>query len=372
MDTQVFSHISKIIERDSKSSTYKFALLRGVMDIIQDNSPYITFSDGRVHFPTGLLIEKWLLYYYPILRSDIPIPMIHGRSKLAFQEQFESIIRQYARQGGEDFSCFYNDLSNKGIPSGLQREFLALVRKIRETITGMPMRHIGYSVYQRHYSIFEFTAPGRAFPSKTVDTGFLIRNSGTFSIPREYFDAFKFLGSFINGQDSILFKWAEFAVKASNHRLPLEKAVHHILQTPVTERDIRESRQMYLDILRMQGNVHCVWTGTKLRNYDVDHMIPFSVWKNNDLWNLLPSGKSTNNRKRDKIPSPELIDAQKDLILEYWEMMAGKQHQRFRKEIQVALLGHHPFEEWKQRGIEQLKDSCRYLISERGFEAWNP
>ena len=83
MDTQVFSHISKIIERVSKSSTYKFALLRGVMDIIQDNSPYITFSDGRVHFPTGLLIEKWLLYYYPILRSDIPIPMIHGRSKCA-------------------------------------------------------------------------------------------------------------------------------------------------------------------------------------------------------------------------------------------------------------------------------------------------
>ena len=65
MRNDVFSNISKIIERDSKTSTYKFALLRGVIDIIQDNSPFLSFSKDRVHFPTGLLIEKWMLYYYP-------------------------------------------------------------------------------------------------------------------------------------------------------------------------------------------------------------------------------------------------------------------------------------------------------------------
>ena len=37
MDSQTFSNISKIIERDSKFTTYKFALLRGVIDIIQEN-----------------------------------------------------------------------------------------------------------------------------------------------------------------------------------------------------------------------------------------------------------------------------------------------------------------------------------------------
>ena len=37
---EVFQNISKIIERDSKSTTYKFALLRGVIDIIKDNSPF--------------------------------------------------------------------------------------------------------------------------------------------------------------------------------------------------------------------------------------------------------------------------------------------------------------------------------------------
>ncbi len=61
MKNDVFSNISKIIERDSKTSTYKFALLRGVIDIIQDNSPFISFFQDRAYFPTGLLIEKWLL-----------------------------------------------------------------------------------------------------------------------------------------------------------------------------------------------------------------------------------------------------------------------------------------------------------------------
>jgi hypothetical protein len=36
---ETFINISKIIERDSKSTTYKYALLRGTIDIIQDNSP---------------------------------------------------------------------------------------------------------------------------------------------------------------------------------------------------------------------------------------------------------------------------------------------------------------------------------------------
>ena len=81
MNTQVFYNISKIIERDSKSTTYKFALLRGLIEIIQQNSAYIKIQDDWVQIPTGLLIEKWLLYYYPILESEIVIPQIRYNDK---------------------------------------------------------------------------------------------------------------------------------------------------------------------------------------------------------------------------------------------------------------------------------------------------
>ena len=154
MHTEVFYNISKIIERDSKSTTYKYALLRGVIDIIQDNSPYISFVEDRVQIPTGLLIEKWLIYYFPILQSQTLIPQIHGNSNLAFSSQLNKLILYYESRGG--FSAFYNDLKNKGIPGEFQNDFFELAKKLRHTITQMPMKYIGRSVSNNFYSIFSY------------------------------------------------------------------------------------------------------------------------------------------------------------------------------------------------------------------------
>lgn len=367
MKNEVFYNISKIIERDSKTSTYKYALLRGVIDIIQDNSPYILFVDDRVQMPTGLLIEKWLLYYYPILQSGVAIPQINGNTNLAFSIQLIKFIDAYAERGG--FSAFYNDLRNQGIPEDMQSEFFELTVKLSDTITRMPMKYIGRSITNDYYSIFKYDNRRLARKS-TIDIESLIQNFGTFSIPIEYFEAFKILGSFINGQDSILFKWAEFSVNASMNNLSVHKVLNEVLKSPITIRDIKSSKKMYKEIIQREGNVYCVWTGRKISNYDIDHVIPFSIWKNNDLWNLLPSDSKINNRKRDKIPTPEIIERQKHLILAYWEILFRNQSKRFQKEIQVALLGNHSFNSWKEVGISQLQASCNYLIETRGFEGW--
>lgn len=367
MNQEVFSNISKIIERDSKSTTYKFALLRGVIDIIQDNSPFISIVGNRVQIPIGLLIEKWILYYYPILQSQITIPQINGSKNLKFGQQLSNLINQYESRGG--FSVFFNDLRNKGIPKDLQSDFFALVKQLRDTITQMPMKYIGRSISNDHYSIFNFEC--RAIRKSTsIDIESLIRDFGTFTILFEYYEAFKILGSFLNGQDSILFKWAEFSVNASGKNLSVDKVINEVLKGPITDRNIAESKKLYKEILRQDGKVHCVWTGREISNYDIDHVIPFSVWKNNDLWNLLPSDSKINHQKRDKIPSPDFIEERKELILHYWELIYENQKNRFQKEFQLALLGDHPFSSWKQTGILKLQESCNYLIENRGLESW--
>ena len=367
MNNEVFNNISKIIERDSKTTTYKFALLRGVIDIIQDNSPYISFVENRVQIPTGLLIEKWLVYYYPILQSQTSIPQINGETNLAFRNQLRKLIVDYESRGG--FSAFYNDLKKKGIPEDLQGGFFELAKKLRDTINKMPMKYIGRSISNDFYSIFNYENQ-TIRRSSIIDIETLIKDFGTFSIPFEYYEAFKILGSFINGQDSILFKWAEFSVNASGNNLSVHKVLNEVLKSPITLRDIKESKKLYKDILQKEGSIYCVWTGRKISNYDIDHLIPFSVWKNNDLWNLLPSDSKINNQKRDKIPTPEVIERQKNLILDYWGIIFESQSKRFQKEIQVALLGKHSFDSWKNIGISQLQNSCNYLIENRGFEGW--
>ena len=234
----------------------------------------------------------------------------------------------------------------------------------------MPMKYIGRSFSNDFYSIFNFVAGIARRNAKQIDLEYLIATFGRFSIPQAYYEAFKVLGSFIGGQDCILFKWAEFSYNASGKNLSIEKVLNEVLKSPITERDIAESKKIYKEILKREGKVFCVWTGKVISVYDVDHMIPFSIWKNNDLWNLLPSQPKTNNQKRDKVPSPELIEKQKSLIHEYWQVIHESQSQRFKKEIQVALLGNNSFNTWQQTGIVQLQNSCTYLITNRGYEEW--
>ena len=71
-DLQNFKTINTIIERDSKDTTYKYALLRGAVEISQEYQHLKHENGDRIEFPLGLLIEKWLLYYYPFIESDIP------------------------------------------------------------------------------------------------------------------------------------------------------------------------------------------------------------------------------------------------------------------------------------------------------------
>jgi hypothetical protein len=368
MESNFYINVNKIIERDSKTSTYKFALLRGVIDIIQDNSPYIELREGRAYFPTGLLIEKWLLYYYPIFDSPLLIPQINGETNLAFASQLRWLTDYYKDKGG--FSSFFNDLKSKGIPKHIQENFLQLLKKLRDVITKMPMRYIGRSVNQDYYSIFQYENGKSISPNKEIGAKFIIESFGKFSIPAEYYEVFKLLGSFIIGQDSILFKWAEFSVNASDKQLSVEEVLNEVLRTPITEREINASKALYKNILNKRGVVYCVWSGDTISSYDIDHVIPFSIWKNNDLWNLLPARATLNNKKRDKIPSTELVQKRKELIVHYWELIYDYQSERFEKEIQVSLLGNHNFSNWQDAAFEQLKRSCHYLISTRGFEEW--
>jgi len=368
MKDEVFSNINKLIERDNKSTTYKFALLRGVIDIIQDNSPYIGIYGNKVTIPTGLLIEKWMMYYYPILEYEVPIPQSNGEKNLSFCIQFRKLISAYRNRNG--FIGFYEDLKRNGIPKDIHEDFLILSNKIFKALTQMPMKHIGYSINHRHYSLFTFTPGYRKVRPYILDTNYLVECFGNFSIPIDYYQSFKMLGSFICGQDSLLFKWAEFSVRASRNHLSTEEVIIQVLKSPVSERDILHSKKIFESELTQTGNLFCVWTGDPITRYEIDHLIPFSVWRNNDLWNLLPTKKVVNNKKRDKIPTPDTIEKHKKEVFYYWEMLDRVEPAKFQKEIKISLVGNNSKSTWQEAAMDQLQRSCEYLISERGFEAW--
>ena len=370
MNDETFSNISKIIERDSKTTTYKFALLRGTIDIIQENSPFIILHEDFVEIPLGLLIEKWLIYYYPILDSKIYIPQINGeKTKISFQEQFKKVIDYYSLQGG--LSVFYNDLRSKGISTIIGKEFYDLIKVLKDNIVKNPMKYIGNSINKSLNSIYSYNNNSSLKNDSVQNTNWLINGCGTFSIPSNYYYAFKTLGSFISGTDNILFKWAEFSVNASTSNLKTEQALNEILRNPVVEREVEDVRRIYNSMKNNKQELICVWSNRKIDGViEIDHMIPFSIWKNNDLWNLLPTRREVNGKKSDKIPSKNTLIKQKDLIIYYWDILSQANHNKFMEEIQISLLGNGSRNNWKNAAFEQLLNTSKYLIETRGYEEW--
>ncbi|MBN1132359.1 MAG: hypothetical protein JXA39_04730 [Bacteroidales bacterium] len=109
-----------------------------------------------------------------------------------------------------------------------------------------------------------------------------------------------------------------------------------------------------------------------IKDLHIDHMVPFVAYRNNDLWNLLPTLGSVNIKKSDRIPSVELLSRNpiRERIISYWENLFAKFPRQFKSEIQVSLLGRHPFSmrRWQVDSYENLKGLCNHLVEDRGFE----
>jgi hypothetical protein len=77
----------------------------------------------------------------------------------------------------------------------------------------------------------------------------------------------------------------------------------------------------------------------------------------------MPSSKKINNKKRDKIPTPDLIENRQDLIIKYWKLYKEK-FNYFTKQREISL-GEFTTEEGY---INSLKQKCDFLINKLGFD----
>lgn len=370
MSSEIFINISKIIEQESKTSTYKFALLRGTIDLIQEISPYTRTESDRVYMPMGLLINKWIFYYYPLFKGPSCIPQINGSKPIAFEQELKNIIEIYSQKG--DISVLYNNIRTNNLEDTSKIVLVRLYKKLQNTISNMPMKYLGSSINQSHYSIFNYHSLVSK-SNKMTDQDF-VTGYGEFSIPFEYYDAFRILGSFINGQDSIINKWADFSWNSKKNKAK-EKSIiiSKLIDSPITEREVHESKTLFKKIFKENGSIDCVWTGkpiTALDKYDLDHLLPFSVWRNNDMWNLLPTTSTVNKHKSDRIPSPSRLEDASKKIFQYWNLLQLENQSRFTREIEQALLGSPISNGWEELALHRLKQHTEYLIEYRGYEQW--
>ena len=116
-------------------------------------------------------------------------------------------------------------------------------------------------------------------------------------------------------------------------------------------------------------SLECVWTGASLKeSFEVDHVIPFDLWHNNDAWNLLPASKAANSKKSDKLPSPELLRHSKERVIGYWELLVAFEDVKFFREAESLLV--LPRENWQAPLYGQLCSAIEMTALQRGVARW--
>jgi hypothetical protein len=109
-------------------------------------------------------------------------------------------------------------------------------------------------------------------------------------------------------------EWALFTESVTQPSgIKIERGNVYMLLTdrPDNRRPLDWERNQ-IDLLLMEGHVfECPWTAKALRrsvDYDLDHLLPVSVYPINELWNLAPTDRRFNQHvKRDRLPSHELL-----------------------------------------------------------------
>lgn len=372
IDTNALRQINHIIEHDSKSSTYKYVLLKSTINACQKYEHLIISSGSNVSIPLGLIIEEWILNYMPFVFKNISQQNNSGVFDKIIETAYSDIFIYLALNKSQDWEYAYMQFmkaydSSFSTPE-LSKLFLHLSKKIAHKIVDMPMRYIGKTEYELFIPNIRLFGSIKLDKSQLFNSAFLVNSFGYFSISKEHYDVFRYLGQSLYGTSTIMKKWQDKTARLNPNNSHLKDIIEKLSVENIVERNTSPIRKILPDINE------CVWSGKELKNssYDVDHVLPYSVWFNNDIWNLLPSDKKVNNTKSDKIPSIKLIEKRADIIKYYWQFYHQRFGDLFSNQINVSLTGvSSNYNTLYDDAIESLCKKCNYLIYDRGHESFD-
>lgn len=342
--------VERILNRDKKDATYKLALFRALSEIAQTQSHLAAHTpEGKVKVPLATIAEKWILYYWPIFESELFIPQrTNERSEqgqgVAIRKPLDALIGHFASAGG--LSGFYTDWKGGRLAGDAARLFKRALSQFQSTIHTMPAKHAGGG----HYHVFQYDSLDK---SLVMDV----------ALWRELC----LMGSWI--RDATILRWAEQTEIFAKGAVKASLVIDRLLLAPDQGRNVTEAQKFFASL----SSRPCVWSRRELGSsaFDVDHAMPFSYWRNNDLWNLFPASPDINASKSDKLPTYGQLHGSREIIIDYWQGLESAMGERFEREAQT-LLGRETFRRgnWETLLFSRFVEAFELTANQRGAERW--
>ncbi len=349
--------IEGILNRDRKVATYKLALFRALADIAtQEPRAARWLPGGRVAIPMERIAKRWLKYYWPIMASQrfVPQSQAEGAGNLqqpvAFRAPLQALVQQFTGQGAHSGLSAWHLASTAGrLPASIRELEAQALQSIANTIRAGPVTYSGGALESGR--VFEYDAKEKA----------VLMADGLW---RELC----LLGHWI--VDAVIVRWAALTERFA-HRQGLSSGdvLTLLLAQPEPERATAHAREVYL----AAGPGRCVWSGKELskRTLAVDHVIPFALWGNNDLWNLVPSHTTINGHKSDKLPTGKLMLERRELIIESWTVLRDAMPDAFdRQALDLCGPGSLSGNAWHGQLFDRMREAVEVTALQRGVERW--
>jgi hypothetical protein len=314
--------IATILRHDARVTSYKLALIRSINDAVL-SFPDAGSHDRSVAIPLRVLAEYWIAYYWPFvdprapisqgphsLRSGVLANDMAFRPALAeLRVAWQDVVGEIARPSDGFFLIneFRVERRRHGYPAALRQAFARAVAAVARSIE-QPIHYAGpgeWGVFPRPLAYAVLADRAVAVPGTTAADRCVL-------ISRELWDGFLDLSLWVEALS--IHEWSLFteSVAQPSGAVVRRGDVYTLLTDRPDNRRPLDWERNQVDLLMMEGRVfECPWTGRPLRkeaDYDLDHLLPVSVYPINELWNLAPADRAFNQHvKRDRLASHEVL-----------------------------------------------------------------
>ncbi len=346
--------IEAVLNRDKKTATYKLALFRAFAEIAMTHYNWARWlSSGKIALPLDLVAEKWLAYYWPLFESDRFIPQMNGESpqpggkKILFRGSLAELARLSQPHGG--LSSFLVARNGKALSLEHETQMKKVLKDIKTAIVNGPV-------------VYAQGGPGERLFDYDARTRCILMGA-------DLWQEFSLMGPWI--REATILRWSELTRDLARQEIGTGEILELLIRDSSPARNVQDSR----DLFRGLESLKCIWTGDRLgrRAWDVDHAIPYSLWHNNDLWNLFPAASTANREKRDRLPTRRLLDHRRQTIQETWETVSARWPARFFHEAKVfGETLDAKATSWPDRLFRSFCEAMEITALQRGVQRWEP
>ncbi|MBD2122399.1 hypothetical protein [Trichocoleus sp. FACHB-262] len=347
--------ISTILKHDAKVTSYKIALLRAINDVV------LSFPDLRnynqdVAVPLRVLAEYWVAYYWPFVdlnkpvfqgqranlhsetRNDIAFRPVLAALRLRWELELETVSRP------SDGFFVINEMRVARKRALYSQDFLKTyqqaIRKISNALE-MPIRYAGPG----NWTVFARPVRYEELDGLAVSTPGTQSNDKCVVIQAELWQSFQSLSLWVEAL--CIHEWCLFSEgveQGSTQQVDRGDIYRLLTDRPDNRRPLTWERNN-IDLLLVEGHEFvCPWTEKRIRSgvgYDLDHLVPVSIYPINELWNLVPADPHFNSHvKRHYLPSCErLQQARQSLELAYQQYGVSKALAKaLREDVAIRFL----------------------------------